>query len=223
MGERSSRCGDVADRPRRRWHPLHRRGTGRPALRRLPRLAAQLPDAGRSSRYRSANVAGVGGHSTPTLTARYSHRRLHDLVGAVEKRPSILPTEAPVAVLQATGTAGDYTPLTQLLDSRGGGLRIADVPCSTEGENRTGRNTLNLQRVEAGCESLIAVESRAGDGIRSHDVQLGKRVITSVQKPTEVLQIKNLQRFFSVCKVLRGMRDLASKPDNSVRAPVVTR
>jgi integrase len=35
----------------------------------------------------------LAGHSTPTLTARYSHRRLHDLAGAVEKLPKLLPMQ----------------------------------------------------------------------------------------------------------------------------------
>ena len=142
----------------------------------------------------------LAGHSTPTLTARYSHRRLHDLAGAVEKLPSILPTEAPTAVLQATGTTGAYTPLTQLPDSRGGGLRIADVPCSTEGEKRTSRNTLNLQGVEAGCEPLIAVESRAGDGIRTHDVQLGKRVFVPAKKHRNPQLAHILRQNLAGCK-----------------------
>jgi len=33
----------------------------------------------------------LAGHSTPTLTARYSHRRLDDLAGAIEKLPRLLP------------------------------------------------------------------------------------------------------------------------------------
>ncbi|MFL5245863.1 MAG: tyrosine-type recombinase/integrase [Gemmataceae bacterium] len=33
----------------------------------------------------------LAGHSTPVLTARYSHRRLYDLAGAIEKLPSFLP------------------------------------------------------------------------------------------------------------------------------------
>ena len=35
----------------------------------------------------------LAGHSTPLLTARYSHRRLHDLAGAVEKLPNFLPAD----------------------------------------------------------------------------------------------------------------------------------
>jgi len=52
----------------------------------------------------------LAGHSTPILTARYSHVRLHDLVGAVNKLPALVPTvrtanevEIP---LRMTGTEG---------------------------------------------------------------------------------------------------------------------
>src|SRR3954464_8049079 len=50
----------------------------------------------------------LAGHSTPVLTARYSHRHLDDLAGAVEKLPDFIPVDegrgkAPNAVpLQAT-------------------------------------------------------------------------------------------------------------------------
>jgi hypothetical protein len=62
----------------------------------------------------AAIAAGIGqrtlqelaGHSTPVLTARYSHRRLYDLVGAVEKLPCFLPDENTAGVLKATGTDG---------------------------------------------------------------------------------------------------------------------
>jgi integrase len=47
----------------------------------------------------------LAGHSTPTLTARYSHRRLYDLAGAVERLPSFLPTDpATPQTLPDTGT-----------------------------------------------------------------------------------------------------------------------
>src|SRR5436853_3277490 len=46
----------------------------------------------------------LAGHSTPTLTARYSHRRLHDLAGAVEKLPCMLPGEPTAEAAKATGT-----------------------------------------------------------------------------------------------------------------------
>jgi excisionase family DNA binding protein len=37
----------------------------------------------------------LAGHSSPILTARYSHRRLYDLAGAVEKLPNFLPPGGP--------------------------------------------------------------------------------------------------------------------------------
>ena len=50
----------------------------------------------------------LAGHSTPLLTARYSHRQLHDLAGAVNKLPRLVPPmPIPVEIpLRMTGTDG---------------------------------------------------------------------------------------------------------------------
>ena len=52
----------------------------------------------------------LAGHSKPELTARYSHRRLHDLTGAVNKLPNLVPNESesvPETIpLRFTGTDG---------------------------------------------------------------------------------------------------------------------
>ena len=52
----------------------------------------------------------LAGHSTPVLTARYSHRRLFNLAGAIEKLPNFLPTSgdgtAEACQLAATGADG---------------------------------------------------------------------------------------------------------------------
>jgi hypothetical protein len=56
----------------------------------------------------------LAGHSTPTLTARYSHRRLYDLNAAVEKLPSFLPAAedgSKAQGLRATGTEGAGAPV----------------------------------------------------------------------------------------------------------------
>jgi hypothetical protein len=54
----------------------------------------------------------LAGHSTSKLTERYSHRRLHDLAGAVEKLPNFLPegTASGGQTLRATGTEGVSAP-----------------------------------------------------------------------------------------------------------------
>ena len=50
----------------------------------------------------------LAGHSKPELTARYSHRRIYDLTGAVGKFPNFLPPDAGSEVVEqrATGTDG---------------------------------------------------------------------------------------------------------------------
>src|SRR5262249_25088343 len=49
----------------------------------------------------------LAGHSSPIQTARYSHRRLHDLAGAVEMLPRFLPDRPDQSdALRATGTDG---------------------------------------------------------------------------------------------------------------------
>ena len=56
-------------------------------------------------------VQELAGHSTPILTARYSHRRLYDLAGAVNKLPNLVPAAGSDAntsaiPLRLTGTEG---------------------------------------------------------------------------------------------------------------------
>ena len=106
----------------------------------------------------------LAGHSTPTLTARYTHRRLYDLAGAVEKLPSFLPAVEPAAqTLRATGTEGPsaaskvtaigrrpYTPLTLAPDGDRGFMRTADETASVGGKTRTVRNPLHSQGVADG-------------------------------------------------------------------------
>ena len=51
----------------------------------------------------------LAGHAKPELTARYSHRRHYDLVGAVDKLPNLVPPSlkaAPAMPLRLTGTDG---------------------------------------------------------------------------------------------------------------------
>jgi hypothetical protein len=57
----------------------------------------------------------LAGHSKPELTARYSHRRLYDLTGAVGKLPNLVPSDRPDATvselpLRMTGT--DVAPIS---------------------------------------------------------------------------------------------------------------
>lgn len=87
----------------------------------------------------------LAGHSSPTLTARYSHRRLYELAAAVERLPNFLPsypTNTDVNVLRPTGT---------------------DAP-----------NALPfvLQGFESICDCLRGDERRVGDRTRTGDIQI---------------------------------------------------
>jgi integrase len=79
----------------------------------------------------------LAGHSTPTLTARYSHRRLYDLAGAVEKLPRFLPgpvADAPEAALRAPGAIARQPPSLTRYRSRG---RPFGPPAPTPGADST--------------------------------------------------------------------------------------
>jgi hypothetical protein len=124
----------------------------------------------------------LAGHSTPTLTARYSHRRLYDLAGAVERLPSFLPVEeagATAGILQATGTDASVpvdascTPVAQLNDSRCVRLQSVDGEGEKAKSGVDMKKPLDIQGFDGGCTSLSSVEKRAGDGARTHDSHVG--------------------------------------------------
>jgi hypothetical protein len=110
----------------------------------------------------------LAGHSTPTLTARYSHRRLFDLAGAVENLPSILPTAPEQAEsLAATGTDGGIWLRNGCAFSDTGrdSSAPAGIATTSGDENDAGRNLLPMERVAAGLDSSRLAETRAGDGV----------------------------------------------------------
>jgi excisionase family DNA binding protein len=69
----------------------------------------------------------LAGHSTPLLTARYAHRGLYDLAGAVEKLPPFLPDEPGAEALKATGTDG------RIVDETGSGCSLVARTGGREG------------------------------------------------------------------------------------------
>ncbi len=155
-------------------------------------------------------------HSTPTLTARYSHRRLYDLAGAVEKLPSILPTAASTTEpLAATGTDGTCATVPQpdtMFPDGGGGeicLRTVCAPDAIGGdsrglagtgtvdaaENDTGRNPLPLRLVAPGQHSPNLVGTNAGEEIRSdvaHHVKVASTPGCSTRRNQSGRQESNL-------------------------------
>jgi Phage integrase family len=122
----------------------------------------------------------LAGHSTPVLTARYSHRRLYDLAGAVEKLPSFLPPQPGALALRATGT-DDKSP-TREVSSLPPAYRTDEGGCGflsvveTELGRSPGRGVesqpLDLQAAENDCERLRGDEVRVGEGTRTPDFQI---------------------------------------------------
>src|SRR5262245_13852376 len=70
-------------------------------------------------------------------------------------------------------------------------------------ENAADPNSVIWKRVEASCERMIPAEIRAGDRIRTGDVQLGKRGLTSAEKCRTRL----------LCNRLRLLLRFASRAD----------
>ena len=101
----------------------------------------------------------LAGHSKPELTARYSHRRLYDLAGAVAKMPNlVLPNEAPELVpipLRMTGTDGDSGVPGVPRGVPTGGIRPhrnAQIGTSSSSEGSTGEATERPEIVGAGAD-----------------------------------------------------------------------
>src|SRR5262245_33455369 len=101
----------------------------------------------------------LAGHSSPALTARYAHRRLYDLAGAVEKLPRFLPDAPAPEALRATGTDQGlpraYTPLTQAADSGCSRLRLVGEADPELSPLPTGHNFVidrGLRTVGSSCE-----------------------------------------------------------------------
>jgi hypothetical protein len=109
--------------------------------------------------------------ASPNLTARYSHRRLYDLAGAVDKLPSFLPggkTEA--APLAATGTEGLLPPAEVAGlrsacasgDTGRGRLRVVDAEGGTGPESTIGPNPLTPPGAEGDCERVRVIDGKGG-------------------------------------------------------------
>lgn len=113
VGTGQARCRDAPDQLGSGRIAYVGRGARRSRVRRLPQPPPHVPDIGQSVQDRPADAQELAGHSKPELTARYSHRRLYDLAGAVEKLPSMVLGDqddgTEPQVLRATGTDGPTT------------------------------------------------------------------------------------------------------------------
>jgi excisionase family DNA binding protein len=146
---------------------------------------------------RTAQV--LAGHSTPVLTARYSHTRLHDLAGAVEKLPAFLPitggkTEAGEQLRQ-TGTDA-MGPVSEKLAVRLAGATVSQghrltspgVGEGGEGGKGSRRKSRNDKPLGTPGHQGASSDTRVSDGTRTRDV-LSHR---NIKKPLSI-RLKPIQ------------------------------
>jgi len=101
-------------------------------------------------------------HSDINLTMRtYTHAHLHDLAGAVDGLPALLPTGRPgeIAVLKATGTDGACTLLARPVGSGGENMGAVENSEGGKGQPTIGRNPLPVKGVGTDCDP-VGVEER---------------------------------------------------------------
>jgi integrase len=142
----------------------------------------------------------LAGHSKPELTARYSHRRLYDLAGAVDKLPNLVPTTGPDVAeipLRLTGTDGGiadkFSPLSAVPPgvpawdigqhfSASNGIRPAVCNASADSTQplETTRPGADLHRAASVCIS-------EGDGTRTRNHRIDRRAGVIPSKPPNVL------------------------------------
>jgi hypothetical protein len=115
-------------------------------------------------------------HSTPELTARYSHRRLYDLSGAVGKLPNLVPTDRTDAVgipLHITGAdaAGVVTGGAERHQSAStGDLRVVGA-----GKGRATK-TLEMQGAGASRHRPALIGTSEDDGTRTRNHRIDRPV-----------------------------------------------
>ncbi len=127
----------------------------------------------------------LAGHSDPKLTARYSHRRLYDLAGAVEKLPAFLPEPTPPASLAATGTEGNLP--GQLSASFPPAFRTGEnerqesvtIGQTSRGEQDRLETTQPLENPGVGNEGqrLVTIGEGVGDRTRTGDILIHSQVL----------------------------------------------
>jgi Phage integrase family len=153
----------------------------------------------------------LAGHSKPELTARYSHRRLYDLAGAVDKLPNLVPPDAKpdadAIPLRLTGTDA-------AVQARANRSTLADAGRSVR---RTGSGTAakanapdNAAATAPTRGSKSVVPGVVTGGIRPHQFAF---VCTTGQNPDQSGDAKQTPQNMRPGAVLhRAASDCTSEP-----------
>ncbi len=128
----------------------------------------------------------LAGHSKPELTARYSHRRLYDLAGAVNQLPNLVPTasdEAENVTLRRTGTSPYFGVVPGVVP----GVVTGDISTHrtasirTSDDERAGRlevtQTLEKTRAGASLHRPALFSMNEDDGARTRNLRRDRPVL----------------------------------------------
>jgi integrase len=117
----------------------------------------------------------LAGHSTPQLTARYSHRRLNDLADAIERLPRFLPeeTDSGMEALQPTGPGVkhvvQHVGLTNMPSHSAAPICTPDQP---QAGIAASTQTHNEKPVSTNLHQPASLCTRVGEGTRTPDIQI---------------------------------------------------
>jgi site-specific recombinase XerD len=112
----------------------------------------------------------LAGHSTSSLTERYTHVRVHDLVAAVEKL-DFLPAGPDTAAAELRPTGTDDAPalpfgcqvVARTGATRGEGMTTSETEQALKGGSDTGRNPPVVRGIAAGREQMRVAAGRADE------------------------------------------------------------
>jgi hypothetical protein len=155
----------------------------------------------------------LAGHSSPTLTARYSHRRLYDLSSAVDRLPNFLPagddSTRAAQPLRATGTDGQsktcggesLRPACARTEETCGDMRrIEETPLPLRA-NADEAETLTLQTFEEDCGNMRRIEETTPGRVRTCNLRFRRRDLFPRQKAEKLLLF---QYFMQYSRVLQA-------------------
>lgn len=125
----------------------------------------------------------LAGHSKPELTARYSHRRLYDLAGAVEKLPNLVPskpTDAEAIPLRMTGTDAGIVTKSAVPDAVAGDISLHQTASSCNfkivgGDWSALTQPLETQQPGADSHRVALKGNNEDDGTRTRNHRIDRQ------------------------------------------------
>ena len=136
----------------------------------------------------------LAGHSKPELTARYSHRRLHDLTEAVEKLPSLIPGPQQEQVeipLRMTGTGSDLVAVPVAVEGAISGHRSASS-CNLRivwNDDADVSQTPKNKAAGADLHRLASSNKSEDDGTRTRNHRIDRHVVDTALNPQKHLYL----------------------------------